>query len=179
MAAGRRDTNGGSGLVSGAPSTWRREESAVDEAESLLMEVEAIEETLDALKRMQAERHESDTRWLESMMTTVQQKLVERTQERAHAGLPPGPSVLGSHLLQRMRASLAAGASLGNVNGGGVIGNLPLQSLQAVLNSLSGGVAGDLSVGGGVYALGNSVGQGVLGGGGFENGHLRREGGSM
>lgn len=165
--------------MGGALPTWRRDESAMDEAESLLLEVEAMEETLNALKRMQAERHESDTRWLESMMTTVQQKLVERAQQRAHAGLPPGPSVLGSHLLQRMRASLATGASLGNTNGGGVIGNLPLQSLQAVLNSLSGGAASDLSVGGGAYPLGSNVGQGVLGGGGIENGHLRRESGSM
>ena len=42
------------------------------EAQSLLGEIERLEEAIDALKRMQAERHTTDSRWLEEMMRTVQ-----------------------------------------------------------------------------------------------------------
>ena len=55
------------------------------EAQSLLGEIERLEEAIDALKRMQAERHTTDSRWLEEMMRTVQ--VSKAASKTAHA--PP------------------------------------------------------------------------------------------
>ena len=63
------------------------------EAQSLLGEIERLEEAIDALKRMQAERHTTDSRWLEEMMRTVQ---VSKAAKGTHA--PPAKQQARQHM---------------------------------------------------------------------------------
>ena len=56
-----------------------------DEMRNLVREIDTLEDSVATLRSMQADRKASDTRWLEGMMRSVQQALIERAHSRAHS----------------------------------------------------------------------------------------------
>ena len=97
--------------------------SSAEEAAELMGEVESLEESIDALKRMQAERHVTDARWLEEMMISVQHRILDRGNLQpsglsAGGGAPPGTPGHASHAFMHHPASAAGGGSVGAGAGG-------------------------------------------------------------
>jgi hypothetical protein len=93
--------------LGGTPGSGTIGQTSADAVAELLSEVETLEETINALKRMQNERHSTDARWLEEMMYTVQQTILDRTASRPPASAASMGSTVNSSTERPTRSTIA------------------------------------------------------------------------
>ena len=93
--------------LGGTPGSGTIGQTSADAVAELLSEVETLEETINALKRMQNERHSTDARWLEEMMYTVQQTILDRTASRPSASAASMGSTVSSSTERPTRSTIA------------------------------------------------------------------------